>query len=104
MSYVSVRSSGNRRLGAAAAVAGVLLSVCAGPALAAKECSAFAVTIGNQTFKPGPSGDLRITLPGQRVRGQVAHVRGKFVEFDVNLNTFSICLLYTSPSPRDRQK
>ena len=101
MSYVSVRSSGNRRLGAAAAVAGVLLSVCAGPALAAKECSAFAVTIGNQTFKPGPSGDLRITLPAQRVRGQVAHVRGKFVEFDVNLNTFSIVdyTLTGAPAP-----
>jgi hypothetical protein len=101
MSHFSVRSSKNRHLGAAAAVTGALLGVCAGPALAAKECGAFAVQIGSQTFRPGPSGDLRITLPAQRVRGQVAHVRGKFVEFDVNLNTFSIIdyVLTGEPAP-----
>ena len=83
-------SASHPRLGALAAVSALLAGAFAAPAFAAKDCEAFTVTIGSRTFTPGPSGDLRITLPAQRLRGQMAHVRGTFVEFDVALDSFSI--------------
>src|SRR4030095_14583434 len=87
MNQVSVSHS---HLGALGAVSALLAGAFAAPAFAAKDCGAFAVTIGNKTYTPGPTGDLKVTVPAQRLRGQIAHVRGKFVEFDVELGSFTI--------------
>ena len=90
MKHVPTFSHLTPRLGTLVTVAALLAAGFATPAFAAKDCGAYAVTIGNRTFTPGPSGDLRITLPGQRLRGQIAHVRGTFTEFDVELDSFTI--------------
>jgi hypothetical protein len=57
---------------------------------AGKDCSFFTVTIGNQVYTPGPKGDAKITLTAAQVNGKTALVRGTFVEFDVDLNTFTV--------------
>lgn len=57
---------------------------------AGKDCSFFTVTIGNQVFTPGPKGDAKITLNAAQVNGKTALVRGRFVQFNVNLNTFAV--------------
>lgn len=57
---------------------------------AGKDCAFFTVTIGSRTFTPGRKGDLKITLPASQVNGQIAQVRGTYVEFDVELDTFTV--------------
>jgi hypothetical protein len=101
MSHVNSVSLPRPRLRTLAAVSALLAAACAMPAFAAKDCGAYTVTIGNRTFTPGPTGDLRITLPGQRLRGQIANVRGKFTQFDVELDSFSIIdyTLTGAPAP-----
>jgi len=88
MNRLSHLSRPDVRLGAFTLLSAALLSVFAAPAFAARECAAFAVTIRDRTFTPGPNGDFRITLPAQFVQGQVAQVRGTYISFNVNLNTF----------------
>jgi hypothetical protein len=66
-----------------AAVAFGLLAV---PAHAAKSCSAFSVTIGGHEY----SGKQSIMIPANQVNGQVAHVQGKFADFNLVLDTFKV--------------
>jgi len=101
MSHVNAVSRCKPSLGTLAVGSALLAGVLAAPAFAAKDCAAFTVTIGSRVFTPGPTGDLRITLPGQRLRGQMANVRGKFVEFDVALDSFTIIdyTLTGAPAP-----
>lgn len=90
MSRLSNVARPDLRLGAFTLLSAALLSVFAAPAFAARECKFFAVTIRDRTFTPGPTGDFRITLPAQFVQGQVAQVRGTYISFNVNLNTFRV--------------
>lgn len=56
------------------------------PAHAKKSCSAFSVTIGIKVF----SGKQSIMVRAARVNNQTAHVKGKFADFFVDLNTFTV--------------
>jgi hypothetical protein len=56
------------------------------PAHAGKTCSAFSVTIGTQVF----SGNQTVLVPAATANGKVAHVKGKFANFNVNQNTFKV--------------
>jgi hypothetical protein len=56
------------------------------PAHAGKTCSAFSVTIGTQVF----SGNQTVLVPAATANGKVGHVKGKFANFNVNLNTFKV--------------
>jgi hypothetical protein len=51
-----------------------------------KSCSAFSVTIGTQTF----SGKQTVLVPASQVKNQVAHVKGQFADFFVNMNNFTV--------------
>jgi tetratricopeptide (TPR) repeat protein len=68
----------------------VLMSCFASLALARGDCASFSVTIGSATFTPGPRGDSRTTLSAEQASGQIAQVRGTFVAFDVDLDTFTV--------------
>jgi hypothetical protein len=76
-----------------------LLSI---PAHAGKTCSAFSVTIGTQVF----SGNRTILVPASNVNNRIAHVKGKFADFFVNMNNFKVLnytlngtKVYTSKTP-----
>ena len=66
------------------------ISVMSVPAHAGKTCSAFSVTIGTKVF----SGKQTILVPSAKVNNQIAHVKGKFADFFVDMNTFTV-LNYT---------
>lgn len=89
MEHIRPRFAFDTRHGAAAVLA-LLAGSVALPAHAASDCRFFAVTIGGTTYTPGPSGDRKLTLPHDRVAGQIAKVRGKYVSFDVDLDTFTV--------------
>ena len=60
-----------------------------------------------KNFKLGDSINLERAMKlGDRLDGHMVqgHVDGVAKCLEVNLNQGSCCLLYTSPSPRDRQK
>lgn len=66
----------------------VLMSVgfISSPAHAKKNCSAYTVTIGTQVF----SGKQTVVVPAAQIKGQIAHVQGKFTDFFVNMNNFVV--------------
>lgn len=71
-------------------------------AFAGKECSFFSVTIGEKTYTAA-GGDIRLILPAAQVKGQTATVKGTFVEFEVDLDTFTVTdyILTGAPSSSD---
>src|SRR5262249_49576788 len=66
------------------------ISLISVPAHAGKTCSAFSVTIGTKAF----SGKQTVLVPASRVDNQIAHVKGKFADFFVDMNSFTV-LNYT---------
>jgi hypothetical protein len=62
------------------------ISLISAPAHAGKTCSAFSVTIGTHLF----SGDQTILVPASMVNNRIAHVKGQFADFFVNMNTFRV--------------
>ena len=57
----------------------------------------------NMKRKPSKMGMLKITMAKSIKRIAEERVARKFPNLEV-LNSYWVCLLYTSPSPRDRQK
>jgi hypothetical protein len=72
------------------------------PAFAKSDCGFFSVTIGGKTYT-GAGGDIRLILPAADVSGQTATVKGTFVEFEVDLDTFTVTdyILTGAPSSSD---
>jgi hypothetical protein len=66
------------------------ISLMSVPAHAGKTCSAFSVTIGTKVF----SGKQTILVPAAKVNNQIAHVKGRFADFFVDMNSFTV-LNYT---------
>jgi hypothetical protein len=62
------------------------VSMASVPAAAKGNCSAYSVTIGNRTV----SGKQSIMVPAAKVNNQIAHVKGKFTDFFVDMNTFTV--------------
>ena len=68
----------------------------------------FNLYMGGKPCKPGksrkfsPAGAKKLTeyINGIRFQGRIINKE----EFDFNMEHIYYCLLYTSPSPRDRQK
>jgi hypothetical protein len=60
------------------------------PAHARKTCNAFSVTIGTKVY----SGKQSILVSASKVKNQIAHVQGKFADFYVDMNSFTV-LNYT---------
>jgi hypothetical protein len=62
----------------------------------------FTVTIGGRTYT-GAGGDIRLILPAAEVSGQTATVKGTFVEFEVDLDSFTVTdyILTGAPSRQD---
>ncbi len=71
-------------------------------AFAKSECGFFSVTIGGKTYTAA-GGDIRLILPAAQVSGQTATVKGTFVEFEVDLDTFTVTdyILTGAPSRTD---
>jgi hypothetical protein len=71
-------------------------------AFANKDCGFFSVTIGEKTYTAA-GGDIRLILPAAQVSGQTAIVKGTFVEFEVDLDTFTVTdyTLTGAPSSTD---
>ena len=69
-------------------------------AFARSDCGFFSVTIGGKTYT-GAGGDIRLILPAADVSGQTATVKGTFVEFKVDLDTFTVIdyTLTGAPAP-----
>lgn len=80
----------------------LLLSLFAAPTFAKSDCGFFSVTINGQTYTAA-GGDIRMILPAAQVSGQTATVKGTFVEFEVDLDTFTVTdyILTGAPSSRD---
>jgi hypothetical protein len=74
----------------------VAVSLMSVPAHAGKTCSASSVTIGSKVF----SGKQTTLVPAARVNNQIAHVKGKFADFFVDMNTFTV-LNYTLNGTKD---
>src|ERR1700693_4665861 len=66
------------------------ISLMSVPAHAGKTCSAFSVTIGTKVF----SGKQTILVPASKVNNQIAHAKGTFADFFVDMNSFTV-LNYT---------
>ena len=82
-----IASLNSKSLFNAAALMLLAVSVTAIPAHAGgKSCNAFSVTIGTQTF----SGKQTVLVPASQVKNQVAHVKGQFADFFVNMNNFTV--------------
>ena len=56
------------------------------PAHAKKTCSAYKVTIGTKVY----SGKQTILVPASKVNNLTAHVQGKFTDFFVDMNNFTV--------------
>ena len=71
-------------------------------AFARDEGGFFTVTIGGKTYT-GAGGDIRMILPAAEVSGQTATVKGTFVEFEVDLDSFTVTdyVLTGAPSRQD---
>jgi hypothetical protein len=66
------------------------ISLMSVPAHARKTCNAFSVTIGTKVY----SGKQSILVSASKVKNQIAHVQGKFADFYVDMNSFTV-LNYT---------
>jgi hypothetical protein len=67
-----------------------------------KSCGVYSVTIGNQVF----TGKQTILVPAGNVNGKIAHVKGNFTDFFVDMDTFTVLnyklngtLVYPSKAP-----
>ena len=80
----------------------LLMSMFATSAFAKSDCGFFTVTIGDKTYTAA-GGDNRLILPASEVSGQTATVKGTFVEFEVDLDTFTVTdyILTGAPSRQD---
>jgi hypothetical protein len=80
----------------------LLLFAFSASAFAKKDCGFFSVTIGDKTYTAA-GGDIRLILPAAQVSGQTATVKGTFVEFEVDLDTFTVTdyTLTGAPAPTD---
>ena len=80
----------------------LLISMFATPTFAKSDCGFFSVTIGEKTYTAA-GGDIRLILPAAQVSGQTATVKGTFVEFEVDLDTFTVTdyILTGAPSSLD---
>lgn len=80
----------------------LILGMFATPTFAKSDCAFFSVTIGSKTYT-GAGGDIRLILPAAEVSGQTATVKGTFVEFEVDLDTFTVTdyILTGAPSRTD---
>lgn len=80
----------------------LILLALSSSAFAKKEGGFFTVTIGDKTYT-GAGGDLRMILPAAEVSGQTATVKGTFVEFEVDLDSFTVTdyVLTGAPSRQD---
>jgi hypothetical protein len=66
------------------------ISLMSVPAHARKTCNALSITIGTKVF----SGKQTILVPASKVNNQIAHAQGKFADFFVDMNSFTV-LNYT---------
>lgn len=82
----SFRGSAKKTAFGSMLMAVVAMGVFASPAHAKKSCSAFSVTIGTKTY----SGKQDILVPANMVKNQKAHVKGKYADFFVDMNTFKV--------------
>lgn len=80
----------------------IMLTAFSSSAFAKSDCGFFSVTIGGKTYT-GAGGDIRLILPAANVNGQTATVKGTFVEFKVDLDTFTVTdyILTGAPSSSD---
>jgi hypothetical protein len=101
MSFIKNRAGSFRSLVASLAVTLIALAF-SSPAFAKKDCGFFTVTIGDKTYTAA-GGDIRFVLPASQVSGQTALVKGTFVEFEVDLDTFTVTdyTLTGAPAPTD---
>jgi hypothetical protein len=80
----------------------LLMSMFAAPTFAKSDCGFFSVTIGGKTYT-GAGGDIRLILPAAQVSGKTAVVKGTFVKFTVDLDSFTVTdyILTGAPSSTD---
>jgi hypothetical protein len=80
----------------------LLVGMFATPTFARSDCGFFSVTIGTRTYT-GAGGDIRLILPAAQVNGKTAIVKGTFVRFTVDLDSFTVTdyVLTGAPSSTD---
>ena len=80
----------------------LLVSMFATPTFAKDDCGFFSVTIGAKTYTAA-GGDMRLILPAAQVSGKTAVVKGTFVKFTVDLDSFTVTdyILTGAPSSTD---
>jgi hypothetical protein len=101
MSFINHRVTSYRFILTSMAALLIMLTV-SSSAFAKKDCGFFSVTIGEKTYTAA-GGDIRLILPAAEVKGQTATVKGTFVEFEVDLDTFTVTdyTLTGAPSSTD---
>lgn len=101
MLFIQNRAISYRILFTSMAALLIMLTI-SSSAFAKKDCGFFSVTIGEKTYTAA-GGDIRLVLPAAEVSGQTAQVKGTFVEFDVDLDTFTVTdyTLTGAPSSSD---
>lgn len=101
MLFINSRAGSFRLLVTSMAVMLVMLTLSAS-AFAKTDSGFFTVTIGGRTYT-GAGGDIRLILPAAEVSGQTATVKGTFVEFEVDLDSFTVTdyILTGAPSRQD---
>ena len=100
--FIGEYKTGITRVAFAVAVMAIGLMPVSAHAKGGKSCGAYSVTIGNQVF----TGQQTILVPAANVNGKIAHVKGNFSDFFVDMNTFTVLnyklngtLVYSSKTP-----